>query len=76
MTIVKESGIKYHLPIHIYIANPSQVGFQTEEDTKKSTCKNIVCITRREIRFQKKAAEILVGKSTSSKKKKRLLYPI
>jgi hypothetical protein len=35
------------------------VGFQTQ-GAKKSACK--YCITRREIRFQKKAAEILVGK--------------
>ena len=33
------------------------MGFQTE-GAKKSACKH--CITRREIRFQKKAAEILV----------------
>jgi len=42
------------------------VGFQTKEGTNKSACK--YCITRRrEIRFQKKATEILVGKHIQQK---------
>ena len=47
------------------------MGFQTE-GSKKSACK--YCITRREIQFQKKVPEILVGKHIQQKEKKRRLY--
>ena len=50
------------------------MGIQAEEDTKKGTCK--YCITRREIRFQKKTEQILVDKQQQEKQSQETSFTI